>query len=156
MKDDKHYDGWKNWYETEKFKKELFKETENWKNNGMNEYQIKELTKFDKELFLARRRFYERNYQLFENVNHLVTEIDDNLFHINDYKDLELFIHDERLRVALKKYPAFRDVATIIANGDDDIKSIAKKLNKTDNAIHIILFKVRKLSENYNKNKNKK
>ena len=64
-----------------------------------------------------------------------------------------MFIEDERLLKAFEKYPAFRDVAIIIANGDSDIQSIAKKLNKSDNAIHIILFKVRKLSEGDKKDK---
>lgn len=143
----KHYDGWNNGYETKEFKRELEKDVVKWKKAGMSEHQINEMKEYDKSIFCARRCYYEKTYRLYDEGDHLITKIDDYQFHIDDYNDLKLFIQNKRLLKALEKYPAFRDVAIVIANGDADIKSIAKKINKSDNAIHIILFKVRKLSK---------
>lgn len=153
MKDEKHYDGWNNGYETKEFKRELVEEVKKWKESGMTDEQIKSMTEYEKKLFGARRSYYERNYRLFDDGNHLCTDFEEYQVTIENYSDLKLFIEDERLLKAFEKYPAFRDVAIIIANGDSDIQSIAKKLNKSDNAIHIILFKVRKLSEGDKKDK---
>lgn len=147
MKDEKHYDGWNNGYETKEFRRELAEDIKKWKESGMTREQIESMTAYEKKLFGARRSYYERNYRLFDDVNHLSTDFEEYQVTIEDYRDLKLFIEDPRLLKAFEKYPAFRDVAIIIANGDSDIQSIAKKLNKSDNAIHIILFKVRRLSE---------
>lgn len=147
MKDEKHYDGWNNGYETKEFRRELAEDIKKWKESGMTREQIESMTAYEKKLFGARRSYYERNYRLFDGCNHLSTDFEEYQVTIEDYRDLKLFIEDPRLLKAFEKYPAFRDVAIIIANGDSDIQSIAKKLNKSDNAVHIILFKVRRLSE---------
>lgn len=148
MKDEKHYDGWNNGYETKKFKRELVEDVKKWKESGMTNEQIKSMTEYEKKLFGARRSYYERNYRLYDDDgDYISTDFEEYQVTIENYSDLKLFIEDERLLKAFEKYPAFRDVAIIIANGDSDIQSIAKKLNKSDNAVHIILFKVRRLSE---------
>lgn len=53
---------------------------------------------------------------------------------------------DERLIKAFKRYPSFKEISVLLAQGYD-IKTIAETLNKTTNAIHIILFKVRKMNK---------
>lgn len=153
MKDEKHYDGWNNGYETKEFKRELIEDIKQWKESGMSEEQIKSMTAFEKKLFGARRSYYENNFRLYDDGNYLSTQGTECQITIENYNDLKLFVEDPRLLKAFEKYPAFRDVAIIIANGDSDVQSIAKKLNKTDNAIHIILFKVRRLGENDEKDK---
>ena len=148
MIDEKHYDGWNNGYETKKFKEELEKDTLKWKESGMNEEQIQEMTEYEKKLFRSRRCYYEKTYRLFDGANHIPYYDGEYNHTIENYSDLKLIVEDPRLLEALEKYPSFRDVAIIIANGDDNIHSIASKLNKSDGAIHTILFKVRKLSKN--------
>ena len=147
MKDEKHYDGWNNGYETKEFRRELAEDIKKWKESGMSEEQIKLMTDFEKKVFGKRRSYYMNNFRLYDDGNYISTQGDEYQITIEDYRDLKLFIEDPRLLKAFEKYPEFRDVAIIIANGDSDIQSIAKKLNKSDNAIHIILFKVRRLGE---------
>lgn len=65
---------------------------------------------------------------------------------INDFNDLNNYISDERLIKVFKRYPSFKDVSVLLAQGYD-IKSIVEILNKTPIAIHIILFKVRKMNK---------
>lgn len=47
MKDEKHYDGWNNGYETKEFKRELIEDIKQWKESGMTREQIESMTAYD-------------------------------------------------------------------------------------------------------------
>ena len=147
MKDDKNYDGWNNAHEQKIFEQELKKDIVLWEKSGMSKSQINEMIEFEKQIFKSRRRYYTHNYTLFRLDSIIDTAIDTSDYKpINDFDDLSDYVSDERLIKAFKRYPTFKDISVLLAQGYD-IKSIAKILNKTPNAIHIILFKVRKMNE---------
>jgi len=127
--------------------KELRKDIQLWKKSGMSKQQIEEMIEFEKQLFRSRRRYYTHNYSLFDDrgVSGTAIYIPEPK-PINDFNDLSDYVSDERLIKAFKRYPTFKDISVLLAQGYD-IKSIAKILNKTPNAIHIILFKVRKMNK---------
>ena len=105
------------------------------------------MVEFEKQLFKSRRRFYTHNYPLFNNRTIVDTTISKPEYKPkNTFDDLNKHINDERLIKAFKKYPIFKEISILLSQGYD-IKSIAKFLNKTPNAIHIILFKVRKMNK---------
>lgn len=107
----------------------------------MSKNQINEMIEFEKQIFKSRRRYYTHNYTLYR-----LDSIIDTTIKTSEYKpikDLSDYVSDERLIKAFKRYPTFKDISVLLDQGYD-IKSIAKTLNKTPNAIHIILFKVRK------------
>lgn len=145
--DDKNYDGWKNSIERRIFDKELNKDIQLWKKAGMSNQQIEEMIEFEKQLFRSRRRYYTHNYSLFDDRGVAGTSIyipEPKV--ITDFNELSDCVSDERLINAFKRYPTFKDISVLLTQGYD-IKSIAEILNKTPNAIHIILFKVRKMNE---------
>lgn len=148
MKDDKNYDGWKNAREQKVFNQELKKDILLWEKSGMSKKQIDEMIKFEKQIFKSRIRYYSHNYTLYRVDSIMNTSISTPEYKpIKDFNDLRDYVTDERLIKAFKKYPSFKDISVLLAQGYD-IKSIAKILNKTPNAIHIILFKVRKMNKN--------
>lgn len=110
----------------------------------MSKNQINEMIEFEKQIFKSRRRYYTHNYTLYRLDSIIDTTIKTSEYKpIKDFKDLSDYVSDERLIKAFKRYPTFKDISVLLDQGYD-IKSIAKTLNKTPNAIHIILFKVRK------------
>lgn len=113
----------------------------------MTKEQIEEMTEFERQIFKSRRRYYTHNYTLFR-IDSLVDTITYNPeeHQINNFNDLSNYISDDCLIKAFKIYPSFKDISVLLAPGYD-IKTIAKILNKTPNAIHIILFKVRKMNK---------
>ena len=145
--DDKNYDGWKNSVEKRIFEKELKKDIQLWKKSGMSNQQISKMVEFEEQIFRSRRSYYTHNYSLFDDrgVAGTAFYIPDPK-PINDFNDLKDYISDKRLIKAFNRYPTFKDISVLLAQGYD-IKSIAKILNKTPNAIHIILFKVRKMNK---------
>lgn len=148
MKDDnKLYDGWNNAHERRKFESELKKDIKLWEESGMTKDQIEEMTEYERQIFKSRRRFYTHNYTLFR-IDSLVDTITYNpeQKEITNFNELSEYISDERLIKAFKRYPSFKEISVLLAQGYD-IKTIAEILNKTTNAIHIILFKVRKMNK---------
>lgn len=113
----------------------------------MSKSQINEMIEFEKQLFRSGRRYYTHNYSLFNDRGVSGTAIyileSKPIYNFNDLSDC---ISDQRLIKAFKRYPTFKDISVLLAQGYN-IKSIAKILNKTPNAIHIILFKVRKMNK---------
>ena len=145
--DDKNYDGWNNSVEKKLFENELKKDILLWQKSGMSDDQIEEMTEFEKQLFKSRRRFYTHNFPLFNNRTIVDTKVCKPEYKpINNFDELSDHISDERLIKAFKKYPTFKEISLLLTQGYD-IKTIAKLLNKTPNAIHIILFKVRKMNK---------
>lgn len=142
--DDKDYDGWNNSLEKQIFDKELSKDIQLWEKSRISNQQIDEMIEYEKQLFKSRRIYYTHNFSLFDDRGVIGTAIYiPEPKPINNFKNLSDYISDEPLIKAFKRYPTLKDISVLIAQGYD-IKSIAKILNKTPNAIHIILFKVKK------------
>ena len=113
----------------------------------MSKSQINEMIELEKQTFKSRRRYYTHNYTLFRLNSIIDTAIDTSDYKpIKDFNDLSDYVSDEQLIKAFKRYPTFKDISVLLVQVYN-IKSIAKFLNKTPNAIHIILFKVRKMNK---------
>ena len=92
----------------------------------MSKSQINEMIEFEKQIFKSRKRYYTHNYTLFRLDSIIDTAIDTSDYKpINDFDDLSDYVNDERLIKAFKRYPAFKDISVLLAQGYD-IKSIAE------------------------------